>query len=330
MNFLFAQYPQLSGAVVDHQKDLVTCATPAGRCFFLRGDNLCQIEVDHGRAKKPGVCLLFPFNDVYRIGETVAVAPHFICPLRLRLPAAPDEVAGSHAKIGEAIRETAMLDPGYVQLFINDAKLPPDVTAQEALAREVAFRDLCSSSLGHRRFTETVEESSVDSAGLRSFCARVAIVMKWRPPTHSARDPMDDTLLVLASSLRMELLDHSSEALLRFLAVAELLVRNAFSIGIAQATLQGVHSLIEEFRPSIRLLAWGDQLPALKKVRLKSPNFGDPRLIAAAEVFLNNLTTDGVLPALEKALQPLTAAERSAVLRQLSSVIDRATPKAKG
>src|SRR5437764_772500 len=45
MNFIFKNYPQFGGMVQEREGDVVTCATPMGRCFFLRDDNLCQIEV---------------------------------------------------------------------------------------------------------------------------------------------------------------------------------------------------------------------------------------------------------------------------------------------
>src|SRR5215510_6203950 len=127
MDVLFRKYPPLAGMVIERQRTIVTCSTPTGRCFFLRQDNLCQIEVENGRGFKPGVCLLFPFNDFYRIGNTVAVAPHFLCPLRLSLPAEPNRVEGSHAKIEQTIRETALLEPEYVKRFVTDVTLPAGV-----------------------------------------------------------------------------------------------------------------------------------------------------------------------------------------------------------
>src|SRR5436190_18591512 len=108
MNFLFRKYPPLAGMVIMRESSVVTCSTPAGRCFFLRNDNLCQIEVENGKKFKPGVCLLFPFNDFYRIGKTVVVAPHFLCPLRLKLPAEPGRVEGTHAKVDAMVRETEL------------------------------------------------------------------------------------------------------------------------------------------------------------------------------------------------------------------------------
>src|SRR5436190_15194921 len=174
MNFIFKNYPPLASLVTEREGDVVTVATPAGRCFFLRNDNLCQIELDHGRARKPGICLLFPFNDFSRIGNTLVVAPHFMCPLRLSLPAAPGKVEGTHASVAKAIQETTMGDADYVRGFVGTAKLPTGRTAQEILQRETCFRDMCGEALGRARFRDVVEENSSHPAGLRAFRKRVA------------------------------------------------------------------------------------------------------------------------------------------------------------
>jgi Fe-S-cluster containining protein len=51
-------------------------------CWFLAPDGRCGIEVEEGRAAKPSVCKLFPFNRVYRIGAVTAVEPHLLmCPI---------------------------------------------------------------------------------------------------------------------------------------------------------------------------------------------------------------------------------------------------------
>src|SRR5206468_8302170 len=215
MDFLFRKYPPLAGMVTERQKNIVTCATPAGRCFFLRHDNLCQIEVENGRAYKPGVCMLFPFNDFYRIGNTVAIAPHFLCPMRLSLPAQPDGVEGSHAKIHQTIRETALLEPDFVRRFMPDLTLPAGLAAIDALNREIEFRDRCAAALGRRRFETTVEESSANPADLQSFRKRVTELMAWSTPRPSAaRDEIDGLLLALAPAIRLEVLHHSREGLL--------------------------------------------------------------------------------------------------------------------
>ena len=55
-------------------------------CFFLRGDGLCAVEVEDGRARKPSACRLFPFNRLHRIGAVTVVEPHLLmCPIEDRV-----------------------------------------------------------------------------------------------------------------------------------------------------------------------------------------------------------------------------------------------------
>jgi hypothetical protein len=326
MNYIFKNYPPLASLVTEREGDVVTVATPAGRCFFLRNDNLCQIELDHGRARKPGICLLFPFNDFSRIGNTLVVAPHFMCPLRLSLPAAPGKVEGTHASVARAIKETAMGEDAYVRGFVGTAKLPHGRTATEIHQRETLFRDTCSESLGRSRFRDVVEESSSNPAGLRSFRKRVAKMLSWSLPAQSEeRDSIDDILIASASAYRVESLYHSDEGLLRFLTLSELMARRVYQISLSPPTLQGVYGVLEDMRPALRLLAWDEETPPLKKIPLKSPEFGDSNLVDSAQKFLNWMPSRGVLPALEKAFAPkFSAADRIVIVRQCADVIDPA------
>lgn len=329
MNFIFRNYPPLASLATEREGDVVTVATPAGRCFFLRNDNLCQIELDHGRARKPGICLLFPFNDFSRIGNTLVVAPHFMCPLRLSLPAAPGHVEGTHANVEKAIKETGMGDNDYVRGFIGASRLPPGRSAEDILAREKTFRDRCSQALGRARFRDVLEESSDDPSALWEFRKRLAKLLSWTIPAQpETPDLLDNILIASASAYRMESLLHSDEALLRFLVIAELMARRVFSISLAPPTLQGVYGVIEDMRPALRLLAWADEKPPLKKIPLRSPEFGDSNLVDAAQKFLNRMPARGVLPALEKALQPrFTTADRIVIVRQCADVVDPAVRK---
>jgi hypothetical protein len=326
MKFIFKTYPQLSSLVTEREKDVVTCATPAGRCFFLRNDNLCQIELDHGREKKPGVCLLFPFNDFSRIGDTVVVSPHFMCPLRLQLPAAPGKVEGTHASIEAALRETEMLEPGYVRGHMGKATLAPGRKPAAILQREKDFRDLCAASLGKARFRDVLDECSCDRGDLQAFRKRVARLLAWAPaPFPAEHDGMDDMFLAIASALRIEALHLTDEGIVRFLALCEMLARRVYAMSLSPATLQGIYGVIEDMRPSIRLLAWADESPALKKIPLKSPEFGNPSLVASSQKFLNWMPSRGVLPALEKAFEPkLSPADRTVLIRQTADVVDPA------
>jgi hypothetical protein len=326
MNFIFKNYPPLASLVTEREGDVVTVATPAGRCFFLRNDNLCQIELDHGKPRKPGICLLFPFNDFSRIGDTLVVAPHFMCPLRLSLPASPGKVEGTHSSVAAAIKETTMGDEDYVRGFVGTAKLPAGRTAKEILQRETIFRDTCSEALGRARFRDVVEESSANPSELRAFRKRVAKLLNWSlPPQAEERDYIDDILIASGSAYRLESLFLPDEALLRFLTLAELMARRVYQMSLSPATVQGVFGVIEDMRPALRLLAWGDEKPPLKKTSLKSPEFGDSNLVDSAQKFLNWIPVKGVLPALEKALAPKApAADRIVIVRQCADVIDPA------
>jgi hypothetical protein len=321
MGFLLGEYPHLAAFVTDRERNLVTCATPTGQCFFLRSDNLCQIEIQHGKARKPGVCLLFPFNDFYKIGNTVVVAPHFMCPLRLRLPARPGEVEGTHARLEAAIKETAVLEPEYVRDYIGDADLPDSETPEMVVRRETRFRDLCGAGLGKMRFQEVLEKSG--GSGLKSFRNRVTRLMKWPKTESNGRDALDDLLLAVAPSLRMEVLHHGGDGVLRFLSLAEIVARNGASMSQAAPTLQSVYGLIDDMRPVIRLLAWADIAPSLKKGRVKSPELGEPNLVYAVYEFLHSMESLGVLPALERAFKPqFTTGDRNALVFQVSQALE--------
>ena len=326
MNFIFKNYPPLASLVTEREGDIVTVATPTGRCFFLRNDNLCKIEVEHGRARKPGICLLFPFNDFSRIGNTLVVSPHFMCPLRLNLPAAPGQVEGTHANVAKAIKETNLGEADYVRGFVGTAKLPPGKSAEEILERERIFRDQCSHALGKARFRDVLAASSDDPDALWAFRKRVVKLMSWTMPAQpETRDPLDDILIASAPAYRVESLFHSDEGLLRFLVLAELLARRVYTMSLAAPTLQGVYGVIEDMRPALRLLAWGDTKPLLKKTPLKSPEFGDTTLVDSAQKFLNWMPGKGVLSALEKAFPPkFTAADRIVVVRQSADTIEPA------
>jgi hypothetical protein len=329
MSFLLGEYPALNRFVTDREKNLLTCATPTGQCFFLRSDNLCQIEVTHGKARKPGVCLLFPFNDFYRIGNTVVVSPHFMCPLRLELPAAPGKVEGTHARIKEAINDTMVLEPDYVRDYLPPATLPESESPEFVVRRETQFRDLCGDGLGRMKFQEVLEKAGGRKVGLKSFQRRVLKLMKWSAPeTNGMRDDLDDLLLAVAPSLRMETLSQGGDALLRFLTLAEVVVRGGLRMSQARPTLQAVYGLVDDLRPVIRLLSWADDAPVLKKAPLKSPPLGDPNLVFAGYKVIHDVQKLGVLPSLEKAFRPdFTAADRNALFFQLSETIDPAIKK---
>ncbi len=76
-------YPGLAG-FLRKRGSTWTAFNPRGRCWFLDAEGMCAIEVGHGRRVKPASCRLFPFNRVFRIGETQIVDYNsVICPLEI-------------------------------------------------------------------------------------------------------------------------------------------------------------------------------------------------------------------------------------------------------
>jgi len=161
---------------------------------------------------------------------------------------------------------------------------------------------------------------------LNLFRDRVTKLLSWSmPPDTDRRDVIDDILLAIASALRIEVLQHNDEGMLRFLTLSEALVRRVFVMAQAPPSVQGVYGVIEDMKPAIRLLAWSDEVPSLKKMPLKSPEFGNPNLVSSAQKFLNWLPSRGVLPALEKAFDPrFTAADRTVLVRQTADIVEPA------
>jgi hypothetical protein len=316
---------------VTRSGDILSFANPAGGCFFLDSDNLCRIEKEHGKNLKPGVCVLFPFNVFTRIGETVAVSPHFMCPLRLQVPARPREVKGTHASIEADVRESELLSNESTPDRKSGALLHPSLDAMSVIKREERFRDACSGALGLETFRDTLRSQSEDHNALDDFLPRAAGVMGLdgfsRP---SARDSIDDLLLALASPLRLSLLTLSSEAMLRALALAELILRQTTSLSSAAPTLQGAYQTLTAVGGAIRLLARANEpLEGRAVSKLKSPHFGDPELTFTAFSFYRGLESgNAVLGLLERVIPPsLTLTDRSVFLNQLGSQIDGSRPK---
>jgi hypothetical protein len=326
MPVLLQLYPALGSAVVSRQASMLAFGTPAGRCFFLDEDNFCRIEKDHGKALKPGVCSLFPFNRFTRIGKVIAVSPHFMCPIRLQLPARPGHVEGTHSSVDAAVRESGLLDSEFVDGYMQPVVLHESVDADAVLKREVSFRDTCSRSLGRARFFDVLREESSDPSALDSCTRRAAEVMGLEA-NHAdrGRDNVDTLLLALAPSHRLSLLHMSSESILRALAIGEVVLRQTMSLSSIQVTPQGANSIMTNVGPAVRLLARGDETIELaRNTKPKSPQFGDPYMSFAAFTALRQLGAGtGVLAALEKAIKPdMTIPDRSALLVQLGSQLE--------
>lgn len=334
MKPLFVRYPALESLATLRQGDYVQFSTPTSGCVVLGSDNRCRIEKDLGKQSKPAICRLFPFNAFRRIGRAVAVSPHFLCPLRLQLPAKPGEVEGTHRTVEAAVRESGILDKDYLDYHVPRLLLHRSYDAEAALEREASFRDACSLALGRRSFLDTLMAESKDASALAKFLERAVRIMGLT--VHSeprAQDEMDDVLLALAAPVRLNLLSLSAEGIIRALALGGLLLRNVLSISADPMSLKGAYSVLDHHSPALRLLAYCDEpLDLTSSFKVKSPRFGDADLSFAAFVAAREIAAGvGPLTSLERAIpDSMTTSGRSVLLNIIGEQIDGSLRKPKG
>jgi len=327
---LYVLYPQIENMVLQRVGDFVIVATTADGCALLDADNRCRIEKEHDKSMKPSICNIFPFSVFRRIGKTVSVSPHFICPLRLVVPAKPGEVEGTHERLAASFREGEILTTDYIKINVPPIPLNPDLDAVRTVEREKAFRDLCASSFGRRNFRDTLKAASQDAPELERFAERAARLMRVTvPPRSKQYDELDDLLLAIAPVHRLSLLLMSGEGILRALLVAELVVRRAWSLAKLPLNLQGAMNLAFNFQPTERLLGQADE-PLQRGIRSskKDLTFQDPDLTFAAFLALRELSDGkGVMHTLEEVISDsMPASDRSALFQKLGTLLDTGPP----
>jgi Fe-S-cluster containining protein len=316
MPYLLKHYPALSTMVKGREGNLLHFSTAIAGCFFLNAGNLCQIEVDHGKSRKPGVCAVFPFNSFKRIGATVAVMPHFFCPLRIELPARPGKFEGTHATIEQNIRNSALIDADHVESQMRDTKLHPAETTASVLTRETRFRDTCARALGRARFQDTVMSESANPKLLEATVSRAIKLMGWDSGGRRHSHSLDNLLLAMAPVQRTETLHLSSEQMLAALLLGERAALQALSLSNAPPTPQAVYEVIQNVGCSIRVLARGDDVPRIPS-GINSVQFGASELSFVYHVALERIARDGTLTGLEKTFKRrVSAADRAVIVRQ--------------
>ncbi len=331
MGTLFARYPQLETMALSRIGDEIVFAAPSSGCVMLDRDNLCRIEKELGKDKKPNICNLFPFNYFSQVGKTIVVRPHFLCPLRASVPPRPGQVQGTHALVEAGIRQSRMLNRDYIKSAVPPTRLHASVTAAETLARESAFRDVCAEALGRSRFCEVLMAASSEPAALKTFSNRVCQVMGYESTLKSdKRDTLDDLLLVFASPYRIGFLDLEAEEILRLLVVAEGIVRHAWPDGTQMATLQGLANTVSVFRPIQLLLAAGARHFEFGRLTQKSFSFRNAELTFAAFMTVQQSLQQGVLTALEAAIPAsMSVSDRSVLLMRLGELMQSTMSKRK-
>ena len=316
---LFARYPQLETMAISRTGGQITFATTGSGCVLLDGDNFCRIEKELGKDKKPNICNLFPFNGFSRIGKTIVVTPHFLCPLRAINPARPGEVRGTHAFIETELRKSQILDKAYIKSFVVPARLHPSLNETDAIQRERSFRDRCATALGVDKFSDVLINSSADPAALIVFLERVRRVLGYETAAQPvSRDAIDDLLLTYASPYRIGLLDLSDEGVVRALAVAELIVRRAWAGATITPSLQGIANTVSTLAPIQALLANSNEPFDFGRVTKNTFSFGNAELTFAAFIATQNSAGKTLLDALDEAIpREMTVADRSVLVLRL-------------
>jgi hypothetical protein len=322
MGQLLQIYPAWQSLAIERHGSVVDFTTPPTGCHFLQDDNRCGIETAHGRALKPGVCLLFPFNRLGRIGRTVTIQPHYLCPLRLVLPARPGEVEGTHEKVLAMLQETQLVDETFEDR-VTAFPLRAGDKPRDVLARERRFCAECTGAIGRRTFRQTLADWTNDAGELDRFVERgLALYGLKKSPRGDAPDTVDHLFHAMAPSLRLDLLTLGEPAIAKALALGEEMARDAWRLSSTSPSARTVFRAYDTVVYALRLLASDPEplrLPSLK--RMKIPVFGDAAMTFAM-FGAHRRAEQGtpVLEALEASFKPeLSVADRSVLLIELGS-----------
>lgn len=321
-------YPGLQSSVYSQSGNYVSIIAPSSGCFFLDSDNLCRIEKDHGKSLKPSVCLLFPFNTINRIGNTVVISPHFKCPLRLVLPAHAGSVEGTHDTIKQMVRELDFMNEQYLETFAARLPFHPTATAEDVVSREVHFRDTCSERIGTARFSELLRDQSTNSREFDRNLSRSLTILGLSEDSLDGRvshDNIDDLFVALAPTLRLNLLRLPADGILLALRLSEMVFRQTMSITSNPPTLQGAFTISSGIGPALRLIGLIDEPVGLNKSAPPNapPGWNDDLKLAARMILRQAQGATGALELLERAIPPsFPTSDRSAVLLQIGRMIE--------
>jgi len=317
---LIRLYPSLAGLAVGRSNTQVIFPIPLSGCVLLDSDNRCRIEKEHGQDLKPSGCRIFPFNVFKQIGKTITVRPNFHCPLRLRLPARPGAVEGTHDRL-----ERMLVDSGVGEDDIGRVVRPAG-GARASLQRELLFRDLCSAALGTRRFRDTLLGATSNPDEVVCVVERALGLLGGDPGAPPpARDAIDDLLLALAPSLRLDMIHMQADTVSVALAISERLLRRSTSLLSSAPTPQTAWELLVSLGPAARLLARGSApLDVPKTTARKAPSFGNAEMVFAGHRLMRDGETGrGTLDALESAMERVeSVSDRSAFVVQMGGYIE--------
>jgi len=252
------EHPALELMVVRAAGSEIDVATTRTGCPLQDVDGLCSHHSRRGLESLPTVCRLFPFDILRRVGDTLFVSPHHLCPLELVVPPAPGRVKGSH----EALR--LLLGAMEPEMFEAKSPLPSPADALAVVRRERLFLEHVTSRLGASRFLETLESLPSHGPGVAALAERVSQLLGLDPgarrPVFTA--PVEAVLHALAPGLRVDMLHLQEPAALAALTITARVVFEVLREWRGPApTLQTVHDIAWAQQPTIRLLAAWDELP---------------------------------------------------------------------
>lgn len=301
---LTAAYPGVI-AFLRRRGDATTAFNPRDRCWFLDDDQLCRVEREHGRARKPASCRLFPFNRIYRIGSWAVIDYNSVlCPIR---------IGGNPAVArGDVLAEIATVDDAAV---VGTRLGGSEEEGRELVERERAIAEGCFAAAAAG---DLAAGWSAQCAGAMPPCDppfRALVDRPWGAP--------DATTLAhclwLTPSLRFNELYGPRKYAPRERLVAALPGMWLAWIGFAALGaelaarplgLQELTTIWSEQAPLMYLAArWGD-VPRLRGGALDLP--GEVRRLAAA-IRENQGTTLGAIAA--PILAGLPPAERAPLIK---------------
>jgi hypothetical protein len=328
---LIDNHPELLPWIQSREKGFTVLGNPQSGCFFLDNNGLCRIESTSGRSAKPEVCIMFPFNQLGRVGSHLIVRPYFRCyHLEPVVPPRPGSVAGAHSAILKDLQAT-----GMAKQRLPEIAIPASEDADVVLAREREWLAICSDALGRRRLADAAAGFSKDAAGLSDSVLSAGKLLGLTTPQKSQpRDRFDDLLLILSPIMRVDLLMLGAEGLLRATTLAQMLVRQGFTGSAAPATLADLAYFLDMVRPILLVLGRGEE-PFEPLVNWQAegtcPTLDSPeqKMAFGAMVILTGKGY-GTLRALEESLSTVTGPlERMLFIRRLATLLGRMPPAAK-
>ncbi len=312
------QYPTVAAFALWRQGDQLFLNTPVTGCSLLRG-TYCGVEEAFGKPHKPVGCTLFPFNNLFRVGDRLIVALHHICPLRLTLPARPGNVQGTHALIASTIQDLGICADDVMPSWVTEIKRPPKHSEDAYLKREENFRNRCAAGFRGETFLDVLLECSEDRTALRRFLKRVSRLMGWKCRFPAKPDAIDDLLLALAPTLRVLESAREPEQHLRMLGLLAIQARDTFALSNEPVQLKSIYGLFLQCRNVFRFLAYEDD--CLKPAGKAQAVLNAPGNLMARVVAMRHIPADGVLGALERSFEQVKSlSDRYTILYDLVSM----------